>query len=59
MNIQTCRLPDKSAELHLLMLYESYFPKEYHPSENQPHVNRRNGINMGKGEDVGEGYHER
>jgi hypothetical protein len=41
------------------MLYESYIPKEYHSSENQPRVNRRNGINMGKGEDVGEGYHER
>jgi hypothetical protein len=59
MNIQLCRLPDKSAELNLLMGYESYFQKEYHPSENESYMNARNGINMGKGEGVREVYHER
>ena len=59
MNIQSGRLPDKGAELNLLMVDESYFPEEYRPSENEPYMKPRNGMNMEKGEDVRGGYHER
>jgi hypothetical protein len=41
------------------MVYESYFPEEYRPSENEPYMKPGNGMNMGKGEDAREVYHER
>jgi hypothetical protein len=59
MHIQEGRVNDKSAELNLPVVDEGYFPKVYQLSENEPHMNPRNGINMGKVADVGEGYHER